>query len=454
MKRYLHIILAVLAASGLWACFADNESEPVRYAAPEVNFTMSSDVISAAVGETVTFSAKVVSGDKVSSGWYINNVLSSSSQTFDYVFEEAGTYSVKFEARNGAGVVSHTYTVNVSDRLAIMLSVGDSTRVVRRQLETLMVAAIVEYGKEVTHEWRVDGVLLGEEAFFGTFRLDEARDYNVSYHGANINGSYDKTFTVSVTERPLEIEFSNSDEIIALLTGRTLNITATVRFGGTGLRQKWLLGEELVSETDTFTYLFLTAGEYTLSYEAENAKGETVSRSWKVNVASSGRLFDDFESGVIGSWFNTGENQPGIEIVENPLKGGLNESSYCLRDKVNGSGSTSGYFTMKAPKMLSDAGFDVSEYTGIRFLVYLGANKYYPRVDYGGTKYASVTPPKFNGEWEVLEYKLPEGVYFDNTKNIVFRMMYNESGSNISGGDVNGTENNRTVYIDDIEFFK
>jgi hypothetical protein len=109
---------------------------------------------------------------------------------------------------------------------------------------------------------------------------------------------------------------------------------------------------------------------------------------------------------------------------------------------------------MKGPKMLSDAEFDISNYSGIRFMVYLGNNKYYPRIDYGGTKYPSVTPPKFNGGWEVLEYRLPEGATFDSSKNIVFRMLLNEAGSSISGGGDSDPANNRTVYIDNIEFFK
>ncbi|MBO7070962.1 MAG: PKD domain-containing protein, partial [Bacteroidales bacterium] len=177
-----------------------------------------------------------------------------------------------------------------------------------------------------------------------------------------------------------------------------------------------------------------------------------VSRSWKISVTSSGRLFDDFEAETIGPWFNLNENQPGIHLVENPDKTGINDSAQCLCDEVNGSGGTSGYFTMKAAQMLSQAGFDVSEYSGIRFMVHLNGNKYYPRIDYGGTKYPSVTPPKFQGEWEVLEYRLPEGTFFDNTKNITFRMMYNEAGSNVSGRD--DATNNRKVYIDNIEFFK
>ena len=452
--KLIPVISAILSLGILCSCEFRNEPQPVQYKAPEVEFTMPSEVIDAKVGDPVPFSAKVVAGDKVSTGWYINDVLTSSSQSFKYVFEEAGRYTVRFEARNGAGVVSREYTVNVSDILSIALSTGDSTRVVRLQLEYLKIAAVVDYGKDVEHEWSVDGEVLCNEAFFGTFRLAEARVYNVHYRGSNASGSFSKDVEISVIERPLEIEFSNTDEIIAMLAGRTLSITATALFGGTGLQQTWYLDGEPAGTAAVFSHYFAAGGEYSLRYEAVNAKGETVTRNWKVNVTSTGRLFDDFEADAIGSWFNLGENQPGIELVENPHKGGINTSDKCLRDKVYGSGGTSGYFTLKAPKMLSDKGFDVSEFSGIRFLVYLGKNKYYPRVDYGGTKYPSITPPKFNGEWELLEYKLPEGTTFDNTKNIVFRMMLNEAGSNISGGNVDAEENNRTVYIDDIEFFK
>ena len=452
--KLIPVISAILSLGILCSCEFRNEPQPVQYKAPEVEFTMPSEVIDAKVGDPVPFSAKVVAGDKVSTGWNINDVLTSSSQSFKYVFEEAGRYTVRFEARNGAGVVSREYTVNVSDILSIALSTGDSTRVVRLQLEYLKIAAVVDYGKDVEHEWSVDGEVLCNEAFFGTFRLAEARVYNVHYRGSNASGSFSKDVEISVIERPLEIEFSNTDEIIAMLAGRTLSITATALFGGTGLQQTWYLDGEPAGTAAVFSHYFSAGGEYSLRYEAVNAKGETVTRNWKVNVTSTGRLFDDFEADAIGSWFNLGENQPGIELVENPHKDGINTSDKCLRDKVYGSGGTSGYFTLKAPKMLSDKGFDVSEFSGIRFLVYLGKNKYYPRVDFGGTKYPSITPPKFNGEWELLEYKLPEGTTFDNTKNIVFRMMLNEAGSNISGGNVDAEENNRTVYIDDIEFFK
>ena len=454
MRNFFKIILcgcaAILFTS---ACRSDN-AEPVKYKAPVVEFTMPSDSISATVGEAVEFSARVVSGDKVSVGWYIDGDIVASSQTFSYVFEKAGEYDVRFEARNGAGSSFHDYHVQVADRLAIHLSVGDSTVVRRVQLEYLLVAAIVDYGSEVTHEWSVDGVVCGDDAFFGSFRLDEARDYAVHYRGSNMLGSFEQDFTVAVSERPLEVSFSIADEIIAMFSGKTLGINANVLYGGTGATHKWYLDNVLVCETASFTHSFTEVGSFALRYECSNAKGETVTRSWTVNVTSSGVVFDDFEADEIGSWFNLRENQPGIELVDNPDKSGINTSAKCLRDRVSGSGSTSGYFTLKASVMLSAASFDVSEYSGIRFLVHLGQNSYYPRIDYNGTKYPSVTKPKFQNQWERLEYKLPDGATFSNTKNIVFRMLYNEAGSNISGGSYDTPTNSRTVYIDDIEFFK
>lgn len=442
----------LICAAALQACTAE-EAQPVSYKAPEVEFTMPSDAISAVVGQSVNFSARVVSGDKVSSAWYIDNVLVSGAQSFDYVFDEPGVYAVRFEARNGGGKVEHRYTVTVTDLLEIKLSVGDSTEVHRLEYGYLQVAAIVEHGAGVVHEWSVDGVVKGREAFFGSFFMPSAGSYTVDYKGYNEIGTYLKSFTVVADARPLQVGFSIDDEIIAMLAGRTLTITATPQFGGEGLTQTWYLDDEPAGTEAVFSHYFVSGGDFTLRYEGVNAKGETVTCSWMIAVTSTGRLFDDFEADTIGPWFKLGENQPGIERVKNPDKTGINDSDWCLRDMVYGSGGTSGYFTLQCPKMLSEAGFDVSEYTGIRFMAYIGNNQYYPRVEFGGTKYASTTAPKF-GAWEVLEYRLPEGKTFDSTKNITFRLLLQENGSNISGGNYQNESNNRTVYIDNIEFFK
>ena len=452
-NKILLFLASCLTAAAICGC-AETEAEPVSYEAPVVNFTMPSDEISVAVGDSVHFTAEVVSGDKVSVAWYINDRLASGSASFNYAFDIPGTYTVRFEARNGAGTVDHSYTVSVSDKLEIVLSVGDSTRVTRLQKDYLQVAAIVEHGQNVTHEWTVDGAVAGTDAYFATLQLLETRDYVIGYKGTGAGSSIVKSFTVGVIERPLEIVFTITDEIIALLAGRVLNISANITAGGSGIQHKWTLDGEVVSTEATFSKVFENPGEFVLKYEGVNAKNEKVERTWKINVTASGRLFDDFEYEVLGPWWTLKQNDPGIELVDNPLKDGVNSSDKCLSDRVFGSGGTSGYFDLKTDVMLSEAEFNVANYSGIRFLLYTGASKYYPRIDYAGTKYPSVTPPKFNGGWEKVEYQLPEGTFFDPTKKITFRALLNEDGTNTSGGAFDNPELSRTVYIDDIEFFK
>ena len=48
----------------------------------------------------------------------------------------------------------------------------------------------------------------------------------------------------------------------------------------------------------------------------------------------------------------------------------------------------------------------------------------------------------------MLEYRFD--FHFDPYKDIVFRLLLKEDGNNIDGSDPD--TNNRTVYIDDIEF--
>ena len=337
------------------------------------------------------------------------------------------------------------------DVLEMYLSVGDSTRIKRLQLDNLKVMAIVTAGSNVQHEWTVDGQKASTEAYFDTFVLADAKVYTVAYRGTNAAGEFTKSFEVEVLERPLEVEFSNTDAVISCKSGETVTIDATVTFGGTGVQHEWKVDGAPVSTESHFSYTFTGEGPYTIDYRAENAKGETVTRQWTVNIQASGLLLDDFESGSLTPWWRTKENDPGITVEDNPKPDAVNSSAKVMRDKVNGTGSTSGYFTLETSKILEGKGIDVTKCTGIRFKVYLGKNKYYPRVDIGGTKYAPVTEPQFKDEWEVLEYRFPFNL--DPTKIIQIRPLLQQNGSNIASGAVSDT-NTREVYIDDIEFLE
>ena len=302
--------------------------------------------------------------------------------------------------------------------------------------------ADIESGDKLTCGWYVDGTLEASTA---------EMVYTVAYVGTNAAGTFRKSFEVQATERPLEISFSNNDAVIACKDGAIVEIIATVKYGGTGVLHEWKVDGETVSTDAVFSRAFSGAGPYTIAYHGVNSKQETVDRTWTVTMVPSGALFEHFEDyTTLPAWWTLKENTPGIELADNPKPEGINTSLKVLRDNVTGTGGTSGYFNLKLKDIPVDK-IDVTKYTGIRFKVYLGKNKYYPRVEYAGTKHPSVTKPQFKDEWEVLEYKF--GANLDPTKNITFRPMLQENGNNIASGAVTET-NTRTVYIDDIEFLE
>lgn len=441
--------IALLGIVALWAC--EEDVTPLQHTAPQVTFPVAETSLTAVVGDPVEFRADIESGDKLTCGWYVDGTLEASTAEMTYTFGAPGDYEVRFEARNGAGRVGKSYAVKVSDVLEMHLSVGDSTRIVRRQLDILKVMAIVDAGSDVVHEWKVDGEVKSDKAWFDTFDLPEARVYTVAYTGTNAAGTFRKSFEVQATERPLEISFSNNDAVIACKDGAVVEIIATVKYGGTGVLHEWKVDGETVSTDGVFSRAFSGAGPYTIAYHGVNSKQETVDRTWTVTMVPSGALFEHFEDyTTLPAWWTLKENTPGIELADNPKPEGINTSLKVLRDNVTGTGGTSGYFNLKLKDIPVDK-IDVTKYTGIRFKVYLGKNKYYPRVEYAGTKHPSVTKPQFKDEWEVLEYKF--GANLDPTKNITFRPMLQENGNNIASGAVTET-NTRTVYIDDIEFLE
>ena len=146
----------------LWGC--EETVEPLHHTAPQVTFPVGESSMTATVGEEVEFRANVEEGDRLTCSWYVGETLEASTPSFTYVFRTPGTFDVRFEARNGAGSVSKTYEVTVSDVLEMYLSVGDSTRIKRLQLDNLKVMAIVTAGSNVQHEWTVDGQQASTEA--------------------------------------------------------------------------------------------------------------------------------------------------------------------------------------------------------------------------------------------------------------------------------------------------
>ena len=201
----------------------------------------------------------------------------------------------------------------------------------------------------------VDGEVKSDKAYFDTFDLPEARVYTVAYAGTNAAGTFRKSFEVQATERPLEIGFSNNDATIACKDGAVVEIIATVKYGGTGVQHEWKVDGETVSTDAVFSRAFDGKGPYTIAYHAVNSKQETVDRTWTVTMVPSGALFEHFEDYTeLPKWWTLKENQPGIELADNPKPEGINTSRKVLRDNVSGEHSTSGYFNLKLKDIPAD----------------------------------------------------------------------------------------------------
>lgn len=451
-----------MSASVLMAAVScSQEPQPEVYNLPEVNFPMPEETISAVVGQSVSFYVEVVSAQKASIGWYVDGDIQSSSQKFDYVFEVPGEHEVSFIARNGAGSVQKDYTVNVEGDFRVRLSIADSTRIFRKQLTSLKAAAIEEVGTGIVHQWIYEGEVFCEEAFCDNMVFEELREYTITYHGHNDKGSLTHEFVVEVLERELEMSYSILDSELSITAGKYLSITATPLFGGTGLVNSWTVDGEEKSTEANLMWLATGAGAHTIAYHGENAKGETADRTWTVNVETSGYIFDSFEGITsLGSWWTLAQNQPGIELVDNPLVNANNPSAKCLRNKVNGTGGTSGYFDLTLSKVIDalpagvkdevKAKMDNGDYHAVRVLVYLNGNTgYFPRIQYSGTKYAPTITAKTATDWCSLEFRFPAALKYSD--KLTVRGMLQENGNNITGGFDEAT-NNRTQYFDDFEF--
>jgi len=180
-------------------------------------------------------------------------------------------------------------------------------------------------------------------------------------------------------------------------------------------------------------------------------------------------IYNDFEKNdMTDITGNTGA----LSIVANPFKTSVNSSDHVLKNDMSGStGSTSGYVQIITG---NDYGFIRfpssvrSNYDKVRMKIYIGTNKYYPRIRRGSNPLAA---PKLNGvyitsqadwdanvktdDWNEFEFKVSDiestWSHFGSLGTLELRSFIQWSGNNYGEG-FDATDNNRCIYIDDITF--
>lgn len=286
MKKIIWMqAVLLMGLTALWGCDDDKTTEEQPAVAPQVTFPVTESAVSAYVDDAVRFEAVIESPGPLSCSWFVDGKLMASTASMTYVFKAKGTYDVHFEASNTAGKVEKDYSVTVEGSpLKVEFSNEEETISCLPGEEVLITATVVAGDKEVVHAWKVGDEEVSSTAEF-KYTFDKMGSYTVAYRGVNADDiSFNRTWTVTVDELPLEIDFSVTDATIPCVQGNEVAITATVKNGGTGLTHEWKVGSDVVSTTAEFKHTFGEVGTFTVSYKGVNGKGEEKTGTWTVQV--------------------------------------------------------------------------------------------------------------------------------------------------------------------------
>lgn len=474
----------MLAAFCAAACSSEENTPEEVQKAPKVEFSIVQESFEVAVDSTVMFEAAIVEGLDVKAAWYVDDEKVSNLPSLAWTFSVLGTVTVHFEASNSLGSVSKTYSVKVNGiPLEVEFSEPGSelSAIVGTPLE---VTAIVTGGdKGTVHSWTLDAETVGAEASFSyNFSEEEVGTHTLVYNGINTDGlSATKTWTVSVTDLPLELSFSPEEKELSAMEGDVVNFAASVVHGSKGLVYKWSVDGAEAGSDAAFAYTCDAQGTFEIKLEASNAAGESVSRTWTLTVTEKVALsymFMDAETlAAVPSFVeaNNVSGTPCVRIENNPCVSDVNPGSKVFIDDMSAATwANSGYVKMLLGSVPTS---ERVKYTTVRVKIYVGANDYVPymTITVGGDK--SSLPTKVNGtdffpnsskaiwdtlvthdDWNVLEYSVVTGNYSGVASSLAdcdqIQLRLNVVWGNGSAPADATPTNNHIIYFDDVEFIE
>lgn len=143
--------------------------------------------------------------------------------------------------------------------------------------------AVVASPGPLSCRWYVDETLAASTASM-TYVFRAVGTYAVRFEASNAAGKADKSYTVKVEGTPMEVEFSNEEPEISCLPGEEVLISAKVVAGDKQVVHEWKVGDDVVSQTADFKYVFAEMGVFTIAYRGVNADDISVNRTWTVTV--------------------------------------------------------------------------------------------------------------------------------------------------------------------------
>ena len=481
--RHKRIYLAVLLALFAAVSCRQQEIVPVeKPAAPKVEYSPAGGELELFVGEDATFEAKILEGTSLKTAWYVDGVKVSSTPSVNWVFNELGTVTLRFEATNELGTETRDFTVTVKGIPLEVSFTAEGDELAAVVGTALQVGAEVTGGdKGTVHSWTLDGAPAGDGISVSlNFGEEDTGAHTLTYNGQNIDGmTATKTWTVNVTDLPLEFSFTPAEEELSRMEEKTVNFTAGIIHGSKGVSYSWKVDGTEVSTAASYTHDCTAQGTFSISFNATNAAGENVSRTWTLLVTEktdTGYIYLDAEGKDSVPAFvsgNTASEGSCVKLVDNPYPTSVNNASKVFIDDLRPTTwANSGYVQIMLNQLPTT---ERSEYTRIRVKVYLGASAYVPYM-YVPLANKSSLPAKINGtdfypsassqanwnslvrtdDWNILEYDIMTGNYgFTEPKTLAdldqiqfrFTVLWGNGSAPAAASDTNA----RVVWFDDVE---
>ena len=484
--RYRRILSAALLPLLVMVSCGQKEIGPVeKPAAPKVEYSPEGGELELFVGEAAAFEARIIEGSSLKTAWYVDGVKVSSTPSVNWVFNKLGTVTLRFEASNELGTETKDFTVTVKGiplEVSFTEEGGEIAAVVGTALQ--VGAEITGGDKGTVHTWTLDGKQVGDGLSVSLdFGEEDTGAHTLSYNGINTDGmTATKTWTVNVTDLPLEFSFTPSENELSRMEEKTVSFNAGILHGSKGVSYSWKVDGTEVSTTSSYVHSCSAQGTFDISFSATNAAGEAVSHSWKLTVTEKtdvAFMFLDAEGLEAVPSFVSGNSASGgscVKLVDNPYPTTVNSGSKVFIDDLRPTTwQNSGYVQIMLGGMSSA---ERAEFTRVRVKVYLGGSTYVPYM-YVPLANASSLPAKVNGtdfypsnsskaiweslvrkdDWNVLEYDIMTGNYgfseprtLADLDQIQFRMtvLWGNGSAPATASDTNA----RVVWFDDVEFLQ
>lgn len=473
MKHYYsRFLITVLAAIpfvlGCSEEIVDGEQEPT---APVVESyfldgeeIQENDALNVVANTPLRFEAKLQTTGPVDCAWYVTpeggeEAKIASTPAVTYMFPQMGDYSIRFSASNSEGETGAGWEVSASG-VSIKVEFDKTDEEINvKVLEELSVTATVTEGDEgVEHSWKLDDKVISTEAAL-KYIIDAPGKYILTYEGKNkYNSTATKTWTVKVSDKPLNVEFSIPGPELTCTAGLPVRIVANVITGNVSVSQTWKIGDETVSENEIMNYTFTSPGSYTLTYSSSNELDEKFDNTWNVTVGDylTGTVVNNCED--IQQILFRGGN---VSIVANEWKTDMNDSEQVLK-VVPYSGNGIGLFNVGGGGTVPNITFPNTTRI-LRVKILMPTEQYYPILSWTAASNDRIFPTKINGvpfdaetmteadfqarlyeagEWNILEYNT-SAVARTQIQLGPFVIDLKKSGANMNGKD---------VYYDDLEY--